>query len=414
MPPVLSGGIGNHCELLVSQQILIPACLDEVAAELVVEYLLGLIGLERCYDLLVGLQLVRILEVSGTRCDQVPVLLDVQLVILVDGVLGLKAEIQCVVAVYDSCGNVSQCGRDYVSLQLLDGDLGVVGLDVVDGRVELGTVLQLDQARKKIGMIFQHFNLMPSRTVAGNVAYPLRGSGLSKQQIEEKVQRLLDLVGIGDKAEAYPKQLSGGQKQRVAIARALANDPNVLLCDEATSALDPQTTKAILQLLKHLNETLGITVVIITHEMAVVKEICHRVAVMEHGKVVESGEVFNIFANPREDITKNFIHTTSNLRKIEELIAEDSPVVKLNPGELIVRLSYIQRNVSEPLISTVSRKFDIVLNIIFSDIAIVQDAPIGGTVAIISGSRDQITQAIAYLSEKNVGVEVIKDARVSE
>ena len=263
-------------------------------------------------------------------------------------------------------------------------------------------------------MIFQHFNLMPSRTVAGNVAYPLRGSGLSKQQIEEKVQRLLDLVGIGDKAEAYPKQLSGGQKQRVAIARALANDPNVLLCDEATSALDPQTTKAILQLLKHLNETLGITVVIITHEMAVVKEICHRVAVMEHGKVVESGEVFNIFANPREDITKNFIHTTSNLRKIEELIAEDSPVVKLNPGELIVRLSYIERNVSEPLISTVSRKFDIVLNIIFSDIAIVQNAPIGGMVAIISGSRDQITQAIAYLSEKNVGVEVIKNARVSE
>ena len=232
------------------------------------------------------------------------------------------------------------------------------GKVIVDGQDMLSlSAKELRQARKKIGMIFQHFNLMPSRTVAGNVAYPLRGSGLSKQQIAEKVQRLLDLVGIGDKAEAYPKQLSGGQKQRVAIARALANDPNVLLCDEATSALDPQTTKAILQLLKHLNETLGITVVIITHEMA---------------------------------------------------------VVKLNPGELIVRLSYIQRNVSEPLISTVSRKFDIVLNIIFSDIAIVQNAPIGGTVAIISGEREQITQAIAYLSEKNVGVEVIKDARVSE
>ena len=289
------------------------------------------------------------------------------------------------------------------------------GKVIVDGQDMLSlSAKELRQARKKIGMIFQHFNLMPSRTVAGNVAYPLRGSGLSKQQIAEKVQRLLDLVGIGDKAEAYPKQLSGGQKQRIAIARALANDPNVLLCDETTSALDPQTTKSILQLLKHLNETLGITVVIITHEMAVVKEICHRVAVMEHGRVVESGEVFNIFANPREDITKSFIHTTSNLRKIEELIAEDSPVVKLNPGELIVRLSYIQRNVSEPLISTVSRKFDIVLNIIFSDIAIVQDAPIGGTVAIISGEREQITQAIAYLIEKNVGVEVIKDARVSE
>ena len=246
------------------------------------------------------------------------------------------------------------------------------GSVTVDGKEMTAlSARELRQARKKIGMIFQHFNLMPSRTVFGNVAYPLRGSGLSREQIADKVHRLLELVGIGDKAEAYPKQLSGGQKQRVAIARALANDPNVLLCDEATSALDPQTTKAILRLLKNLNEKLGITVVIITHEMAVVKEICDRVAVMEHGRVVEQGEVFNVFADPRQEITRSFIHTTSNLRKIEELIEEDSPVVQLKPGELIVRLSYIQRNVSEPLISTVSRKFDIVLNIIFSDIAIV-------------------------------------------
>ena len=289
------------------------------------------------------------------------------------------------------------------------------GSVTVDGKEMTAlSARELRQARKKIGMIFQHFNLMPSRTVFGNVAYPLRGSGLSREQIADKVHRLLDLVGIGDKAEAYPKQLSGGQKQRVAIARALANDPNVLLCDEATSALDPQTTKAILRLLKNLNEKLGITVVIITHEMAVVKEICDRVAVMEHGRVVEQGEVFNVFADPRQEITRSFIHTTSNLRKIEELIEEDSPVVQLKPGELIVRLSYIQRNVSEPLISTVSRKFDITLNIIFSDIAIVQNAPIGGTVAIISGERAQITQAMQYLSEKNVGVEVIRDARISE
>ena len=289
------------------------------------------------------------------------------------------------------------------------------GSVTVDGKEMTAlSARELRQARKKIGMIFQHFNLMPSRTVFGNVAYPLRGSGLSGEQIADKVHRLLELVGIGDKAEAYPKQLSGGQKQRVAIARALANDPDVLLCDGATSALDPQTTKAILRLLKDLNEKLGITVVIITHEMAVVKEICDRVTVMEHGRVVEQGEVFNVFADPRQEITRSFIHTTSNLRKIEELIEEDSPVVQLKPGELIVRLSYIQRNVSEPLISTVSRKFDITLNIIFSDIAIVQNAPIGGTVAIISGEREQITQAIAYLIEKNVGVEVIKDARVSE
>lgn len=325
-----------------------------------------------------------------------------------------------------------------VSLEIGDGEIfGIIGFSgagkstlvrcinllerptsgsvTVDGKEMTAlSARELRQARKKIGMIFQHFNLMPSRTVFGNVAYPLRGSGLSREQIADKVHRLLELVGIGDKAEAYPKQLSGGQKQRVAIARALANDPNVLLCDEATSALDPQTTKAILRLLKNLNEKLGITVVIITHEMAVVKEICDRVAVMEHGRVVEQGEVFNVFADPRQEITRSFIHTTSNLRKIEELIEEDSPVVQLKPGELIVRLSYIQRNVSEPLISTVSRKFDITLNIIFSDIAIVQNAPIGGTVAIISGEREQITQAIAYLIEKNVGVEVIRDARISE
>lgn len=273
---------------------------------------------------------------------------------------------------------------------------------------------KLRQARKKIGMIFQHFNLMPSRTVLGNVAYPLRGSGLTKQQIHEKARSLLKLVNIEDKENAYPSQLSGGQKQRVAIARALTNDPSVLLCDEATSALDPQTTKSILQLLKHLNEQLGITVVLITHEMAVVKEICGRVAVMEHGQIVEQGEVFSIFANPTHSITRGFIRTASNLHKINELLELNSPVSQLQPGEMIVRLSYVQRNVSEPLISTQSRKYNIDLNIIFADIEIIQNAPVGGTVAIISGERQQITKAMEYLIQKNVGVEVIKDAGVSQ
>ena len=273
---------------------------------------------------------------------------------------------------------------------------------------------QLRQTRKKIGMIFQHFNLMPSRTVAGNVAYPLRGSGLSREQIAAKVQSLLELVGIGDKADAFPSQLSGGQKQRVAIARALANDPSVLLCDEATSALDPQTTKAILHLLRDLNAKLGLTIVLITHEMAVVREICHRVAVMEHGRVAEQGEVFNVFVDPRQDITRSFIQTTSNLQKVEELIAADSHVTRLKPGELIIRLSYVQRNAAEPLISVVTKLFDVSLNIIFADINIVQDAPIGGTVAIISGERSHITKAIEYFIDKNVGVEVIKDARATE
>ena len=288
------------------------------------------------------------------------------------------------------------------------------GTVVVDGKEMTAlSPKELRLARRKIGMIFQHFNLMPSRTVFGNVAYPLQGQGLSKQAIQNKVRKLLKLVYIADKETAYPSQLSGGQKQRVAIARALANDPKVLLCDEATSALDPQTTKAILTLLKDLNQKLNLTIVIITHEMAVVKEICDHVAIMEHGQVVEQGEGFSLFADPKQPITQNFIRTTSNLQKIGELIAEGSPVVQLQPGEVIVRLSYIQKNVSEPLISTLSQRFQISLNIIFADIEIVQDAPIGGTVAILSGEREQITKAMEYLIEKNVGVEVLKDARVT-
>ena len=206
--------------------------------------------------------------------------------------------------------------------------------------------------------------------------------------------------------------MSGGQKQRVAIARALANDPSILLCDEATSALDPQTTKSILKLLQQLNQTLGITVVVITHEMAVVKEICNRVAVMDHGDVVEEGEVFHVFASPKEPLTRSFIKTTSNLQKIEELIEADSPVVATKKGELIVRLTYVEKNTSEPLISTVTQKFGIILNIVFADVEIVQNAPIGGTVAIVSGEGSRIDEALQYLRDKNVGVEVIKDDRV--
>ena len=271
---------------------------------------------------------------------------------------------------------------------------------------------ELRESRKKIGMIFQHFNLFPSRTIFGNVAFPLQGSGLSKEEIAAKVRSLLELVGISEKENAYPSQLSGGQKQRVAIARALANDPDILLCDEATSALDPQTTKAILDLLKDLNKKLGITIVVITHEMAVVKEICNKVAVMEKGRVVEEGDVFSIFANPQEALTQNFIKTTSNLRKIEDLVNEGSSVVDLKPGELIVRLSYIEKNISEPLISAMTYKFNVILNIIFANIEIIQDAPIGGTVAIMSGKSEDIDAALDYLRDKNVGVEVIKDARV--
>lgn len=267
---------------------------------------------------------------------------------------------------------------------------------------------ELREERKKIGMIFQHFNLMPSRTVFENIAFPLKHSGLSKKQVQEKVRELLTLVELADKESQYPSQLSGGQKQRVAIARALANNPKILLCDEATSALDPTTTKQILGLLKKLRDKLNLTIVIITHQINVVKDICDKVAVMEHGKVVETGDVFDIFANPKDEVTKRFIHSTTNLQKIEELISENSNVVQLKKGEKIIRLSYLQKNVSEPLISTVSSKFGVVLNIIFADIEIVQGAPVGGTVAIFSGENQNIQNALGWLKEKNVGIEILK------
>lgn len=324
-----------------------------------------------------------------------------------------------------------------VSLTIYDGEIfGIIGFSgagkstlvrcinllerptsgsvLIDGQdITKISARELRLARKKIGMIFQHFNLMPSRTIFDNVAYALKGSGKSKEQIKQKVRELLKTVEMADKENAYPSQLSGGQKQRVAIARALANDPKILLCDESTSALDPQTTKQILNLLKKLNLSLGITIVVITHEMAVVKELCNRVAVMDHGNVIEEDDTFSVFASPKESLTKTFISTTSSLKKIHELIDDNSPAIALQPGELIAKLSYTERSVSEPLISTISQKFGIVLNVIFADIDFIQGSPVGGTVGIFSGERNKITQAIEYLIEKNVDVEVIKDERVS-
>lgn len=290
--------------------------------------------------------------------------------------------------------------------QIDSGKVVVDGVDIFDRKTNINTT------REKIGMVFQHFNLFNNMNVLRNLMLaPVDLKKATKEQARAKALEMLERVGLADKAENFPSQLSGGQKQRAAIARALANDPKILLCDEATSALDPQTTKSILNLLKKLNESLGITIVVITHEMAVVKEICSRVAVMDHGRVVEEGEVFSVFAAPKEKLTRDFIKTTSNLQKIEELVAEHSPVTALKPGERIVRLSYVEKNASEPLISTVTQKFGVILNIIFADVEIVQNAPIGGTVAIISGESGQIDAALAYLREKNVGVEVIEDGK---
>lgn len=267
---------------------------------------------------------------------------------------------------------------------------------------------ELRNVRKKIGMIFQHFNLMRSRTVYQNVAFPLKGSALSKEEQHKKIMDLLDLVDLADKKDAYPSQLSGGQKQRVAIARALANDPKVLLCDEATSALDPQTTKSILKLLRRVNEKLGLTIVLITHEMAVVKEICDRVAVMEKGFVVEEGSIVSIFSKPQAQVTKDFIATTGNISRVYEMIKDNSALTQVKEGQRLVKLNYDAVNTSKALISEISRQFYVDTNIIFGNVEIIKDTPLGDLVVILSGEKENIDHAISYLEEHKVKVEVMK------
>ncbi len=271
---------------------------------------------------------------------------------------------------------------------------------------------ELRKSREKIGMIFQHFNLMRSRTVFKNVTYPLKGNALNKQEIKTKVEGLLDLVGLSDKLKAYPSQLSGGQKQRVAIARALANDPQVLLCDEATSALDPETTQSILALLKEINEKLGLTIVIITHQMEVVKEICHEVAVMDKGEIVEQGDIVQIFSKPKAQMTKNFVSTIFKYDKIYELLDKNSFIGNLTEEEIIAKISFVGQNTGQAFISKVSRKFKVDASILFGNIEIIQEVPVGNLIVKFNGGRDSIVEAFKYLEDKNVEVEVIRDASV--
>lgn len=280
---------------------------------------------------------------------------------------------------------------------------------VVVNNQDLGSLTkkELRQARKKIGMIFQHFNLMEARTVFDNVAYPLRGSGLSKTDKQQKVNSLLELVGISDKTNQYPSQLSGGQKQRVAIARALANDPEVLLCDEATSALDPKTTVAILDLLKELNKRLNLTIVLITHEMQVVKEICHKVAVMEDGRVIESGDIVTLFSKPKNDLTRDFIQTANHLNKALETIGDHPAIVQLKESDQLVHLSYVGSQTSQPLIAHLYSKYQIEANILYGDIDVLNQTPIGNLIVILVGETKQIERAKVYLIEQGVSVETL-------
>ena len=264
---------------------------------------------------------------------------------------------------------------------------------------------ELLKERQKIAMIFQHFNLLWSRTVEENIAFSLEIAGVPKAERKAKVAELIDLVGLTGREKSYPSQLSGGQKQRVGIARALANDPEVLLCDEATSALDPKTTKDILKLLVEINQELGLTIVLITHEMHVVRQICHRVAVMEEGRVVESGEVIEVFKNPQQPITKQFVGEERVDDEIDEVFHHLS--TSLRPG-VAVRIQYLGDRTGDAVLSEAIRKLDATVSILQAKVNITQKGILGSMIILIEEESSKAEEVIEYLKQAEIIVEVLE------
>ena len=261
---------------------------------------------------------------------------------------------------------------------------------------------QLTLERRKIAMVFQHFNLLSSRTVFDNIAFPLELEGKSKSEIKEKVDSLLDLVGLKDKANDYPANLSGGQKQRVAIARALANDPKVLLCDEATSALDPATTKSILKLLKSINQKLNLTILLITHEMEVIKTICDKVAVIDHGKLAEQGNVEQIFTNPKQEITKGFIQSSLN---VELPLVYQNSLSKIENNNPLVKFFINGNDDQSFVISNLFEKFQVKAKVISAQLEYVGNLSFG--VLLVELQGEKINEALAYLENEYSNTEIL-------
>jgi len=276
------------------------------------------------------------------------------------------------------------------------GSVLIKGKDITHLRGE-----DLRKLRVEIGMIFQQFNLINTKTIFENVAFGLKTAGKSKEEIMKRVPELLELVGLSDRASAYPSKLSGGQKQRVGIARAIANNPHILLCDEPTSALDLETTNSILDLLKEVNTKLGITTVIISHEMNVIKKICDRVAVMTDGEVLELDNVFNVFTMPKHPFTKGLVNHTINL---------DLPTRMLNEkGKRILKIIYSGEKAEEAVISDTVKLFNVHLNILHGKIEYITNKPFGVLIVHLDGTKENVTSAENYLKERTFEVEVINE-----
>lgn len=278
-----------------------------------------------------------------------------------------------------------------------DGVVTIDGLDLTKSSPK-----ELRLVRQQIGMVFQHFNLLWSRTVFENIAFSLEIASVDKSKIKSRVLELIALVGLSGKEDYYPSQLSGGQKQRVGIARALANNPKVLLCDEATSALDPQTTDEILDLLLQINKKYNLTIVLITHEMHVIQKICHRVAVMENGTIVEQGDVLDVFTNPVQPVTQRFVKQVVNDDESHKTVVQ---LLTDYPEGKIVLIKYIKDKAAKPFISDVIRNYNVDINIIHGKVVQTQDGEYGSLYVQFTGV--EVDNALTYLQNSGLEIEVM-------
>ncbi|KAB8126664.1 methionine ABC transporter ATP-binding protein [Gracilibacillus oryzae] len=323
--------------------------------------------------------------------------------------------------------NITTEALKEINLQVEEGDIfGVIGYSgagkstlvrlvnylerptggkvIVDGQeLDKMSDSKLRAMKKQIGMIFQHFNLLESKTIFDNVAIPLILSKKPKAEIKKRVMELLEFIGLSDKAKSYPKELSGGQKQRVGIARALASNPKILLCDEATSALDPQTTQSILQLLKRVNQEYNITVMIITHEMSVIQEVCNRVAVMEAGEIIEQGSVLDVFGHPQHPTTKSFVQTVIH-NNIPESVKR---TLKQTDNSRVFRLEIQGDSASEPIVNQLMKNYEVEVNILFANMTEIQETTLVIMYLQFEGAGNDVEKAIQFLVEKGANMEEV-------
>ena len=315
--------------------------------------------------------------------------------------------------IYSSASGSVEALKD-VNLTIADGEIfGIIGLSgagkstlvrcinllerptsgevLVDGQNIMAlSQKELLQVRRQIGMIFQGFNLLEQRTVLRNICFPLEISGTPKAQAKSRAEELLKIVGLSDKAQSYPSQLSGGQKQRVAIARALATNPRYLLCDEATSALDPNTTRSILELLREINKTLGVTIIVITHEMKVIDQICDRVAVIDKSCIAEEGKVAEVFTNPQSDIARELV------------LPQERPVLDATTGGRKLRLIFNGENTQNPVISEMILACRVPINVLFADTKSIEGAAYGHMILELPNDEHEAEKVISWLQHSGL------------